>query len=108
MYEPSRHLATYYIVGFQHWEGALVMSELQPGTELQIEPEPDNPHDANAVALRFKGVKLGYIPQDENDFVATASFYGHADLFEARVLQVDPEAGPWKQVRVGLYLTDAR
>ncbi len=29
-------------------------------------------------------------------------------MWELRVLQVDPEADPWEQVRAGLYVTDAR
>ena len=45
MYEPSRHLATYYIAGYQHWDGALVLNELKPGATLRIAPEPENPHD---------------------------------------------------------------
>lgn len=40
--------------------------------------------------------------------MATLAHFGHADVFEARVIQVDPEAEPWKQVRVGLYVSDAR
>ena len=35
-------------------------------------------------------------------------FYGRISAFEARVLQVDPEAAPWKQVRVGVFVKDAR
>jgi hypothetical protein len=35
-------------------------------------------------------------------------YYGHADVFEVRILQVDKEAAPWQQVRVGVYIRDAR
>ena len=35
-------------------------------------------------------------------------YYGHKDVFEARVQQVAPERSPWHQVRVGLYVVDAR
>lgn len=108
MYEPSRHLATYYIAGFQHWDGAFALGELRPGTTLRIVPEPDCKHDPEAVALYAGSLKLGYIPADECSLVSVASFYGHADVFEIRVLQVDPEAAPWHQVRVGLYFKDAR
>lgn len=34
--------------------------------------------------------------------------FGHADALEARILQANPEADPWKQVRIGLYMADAR
>lgn len=30
MYEPSRHIATYYMAGVQHWHGALTARELEP------------------------------------------------------------------------------
>ena len=35
-------------------------------------------------------------------------FYGHKTAFEARVLQVNREVEPWKQVRVGIYVADNR
>lgn len=108
MYEPSRHLATYHIAGFQHWDGALALEHLKPGTLLGMAPEPDNPFDPEAIALFHEKTKLGYIPAAENSLVSALSFYGHADAFEMRVLQVDPEAAPWHQVRVGLYVRDAR
>ena len=71
-------------------------------------PEPDNPFDPEAVALYHKKTKLGYIPATESSLVAVLSFYGHADALEIRVLQVDEKADPWHQVRVGLFVKDAR
>lgn len=108
MYEPSRHMATYYIAGFQHWDGALALGELKPGAELSLAPEPDNPYDPEAMAIFFGQTKLGYVPASENGTVSLMCRYGHADAFELRVLQVDAEADPWHQVRVGLYVRDAR
>ena len=108
MYEPSKHVCTFHIAGFQHYDGALALDQLKVGTALDMAPERDNPHDPNAIELRFAGTKLGYIPRSENEILAVMAFYGHADVFEARVLQVDPEAAPWEQVRVGIYVTDAR
>lgn len=108
MYEPSRHLASYYIAGLQHWDGALILNELKPGEELQLAPEPDNPFDPEAIAIYYKDTKLGYIPAHENSFASLMMHYGHATSFELRVQQVNPEASPWKQVYVGLYVTDAR
>lgn len=108
MYEPSRHMDTYYIAGFQHWDGALSLDKLEPGANLRLVPEPENPYDPEAVAIYFGDAKLGYIPASENSTVSLMCFYGHADAFELRVLQVDKEAAPWHQVRVGLYVKDAR
>lgn len=108
MYEPSRIMSTFHIAGFQHHDGAFVLDKLKPGKKLKMVGEPDNPYDPNAIALRYKGVMLGYIPRIENSQFALMTYFGHANAFEARVLQVNPEAEPWNQVRVGIYVKDAR
>ena len=107
MYEPSRHVATFFIAGFQHWDGALLLPELRVGMRLEVVPEPDNPHDPNCLAICLGQRKIGYVPKAHNSLPALLMYYGH-DVFELRVLQVDPEADPWEQVRAGLYVTDAR
>jgi len=108
MYEPSKHIATFNIAGFQHYDGALVLNKLAPGKKLKLVHTPDNPYDPNAIELRYKGTKLGYVPASQNAHLAAMMFYGHGKAFQARVLQVDPTAEPWHQVLVGIYITDAR
>ena len=51
---------------------------------------------------------MGFVPGSENELLALMFFYGRSDGFELRVLQVSPDQKPWEQVRVGLYVTDAR
>ena len=77
MYEPSRHITSFNVAGFQHWDGALVLSELKPGMQLTLVPEPDNPYDPNAVAILFQGVKLGFVPADKNALLAQLLHFGH-------------------------------
>ena len=108
MYEPSKHVKTFHIAGFQHYDGALVLEKLKPGKKLKMVPDPTNPYDPYAIELHYKKVKLGFVPRTENELLALMAFYGHKGIFEARVLQVDPEAEPWHQVRVGIFVTDAR
>ena len=108
MYQPSKHLDTFCICGFQHHDGALVLRQLEPGMRLDLVAEPDNPYDHDAIAIKFRGTMLGYVPAKNNYLLSLMMFYGHSDVFECRILQVDPAAEPWKQVRVGLYVTDAR
>lgn len=107
-YEPSRRLTGFHIRGFQHWDGALVISDMKVGDSLDLIAEMDNPYDPQAVAVYFKGVKLGYVPANENELFSTMFHFGHADAFEARVMQVDSEADPWNQVRMGIFVADAR
>lgn len=108
MYEPSRHVKTFHIAGFQHYDGASVLDKLKPGEKLKMVAEPDNPYDPNAIELRCGKMKLGYVPRGENGDLALMAFYGHKGVFEARVLQVVPEADPSCQVRVGIYIKDKR
>ena len=107
-YEPSRHLISFHVAGFQHWDGATVLSKLSPGCQLDLVPEFDNPHDPEAIALYIDGVKIGYVPADKNGLISTLAFFGHTSVFECRVLQVAPEKDPWEQVRMGIYVVDAR
>ena len=108
MYEPSRVLSSFHIAGFQYGEGAAVLSELKPGELLSMCLEPDNPHDPEAVAIYRGDVRLGYVPAGEVPMLSTMLHYGHGDAFELRIQQVAPERSPWHQVRVGLYVADAR
>lgn len=108
MYEPSRLITSFYVKGFQYWEGATVLGDMHAGDGLELAAEPDNPHDASAVALRFRGSKLGYVPAEDNALLALMLHFGHGGAFEAVVQQVDAEAAPWKQVRVGVFVRDAR
>ena len=85
-----------------------MLSELKVGEHLRLVPEFDNPHDSSAMAIYRGETKMGFVPGSENELLALMFFYGHSDGFELRVLQVSPDQKPWEQVRVGLYVTDAR
>lgn len=107
-YEPSKKLASFHIRGFQHWDGALVLNDMKVGDRLELVPEFDNPYDPQAIAVYFGDAKLGYVPAENNEMFAAMFFFGHRDIFEARIMQVDPDADPWTQVRMGIYVVDAR
>ncbi|MCF7983309.1 MAG: HIRAN domain-containing protein [Thiohalocapsa sp.] len=58
------------LVGFRHHDAPGVWPALVRSARLTLEREPDNPHDPDAVALRWRGRKLGYLPRGENLVVA--------------------------------------
>lgn len=107
-YEPSRHITTFYVAGFQYWEGASVIGELKPGMKLELAAERGNPHDPEAIAIHWNGIKLGYVPADENHLISTLAYYGHAGALECKVLQADPTRSPWHQLMVAINVCDAR
>lgn len=106
MREISRLFADFPIAGMKFWDGALVLEQLKVGEGLTLAAEPDNHVDPDAIALYRNNTKLGYVPRDQNELVAKFLNLGHDDVFECRILKVDPYAEPWNQVRVGLYIVD--
>ena len=108
MYEPSRLIDDFHIKGFKNYDGAQELMKLKVGKRLDLVPEFDNPYDPCAIRIARKGVKLGYVPKEKNYLMSLLAFYGHADVLECRILQIDPEANPWSQVRVGIFIKDAR
>ena len=73
MYEPSRQISSFYIAGFQYWDGALVLSELKVGERLRLVPEFDNPHDPSAMAIYRGKTKMGFVPGSEKSFSPSCS-----------------------------------
>ena len=71
------------LAGFRHYEGVEFWRDMKTGDRLQLVREPDNPYDANAVRVEWRGVKLGYVPRRDNAAVARQLDRGAA--LEARV-----------------------
>ena len=108
MYEPSRVLLSFHIAGFQYADGALVLGDLKAGDKLTLCAERDNPHDPEAVAIYCGKTKQLCSGKQVSPAVLDDVTRPHEDVFEVRVQQVAPERSPWHQVRVGLYVVDAR
>lgn len=85
-----------HVAGLQYHPG--IALRLRAGDVLKMVREPENPYDANAVALYAQGVKLGYIPKRENATLAMlldqdAPLYAKVDRFDA-------EARSWERVKI--------
>ena len=52
------------VAGVSYRQEALDDPSFDPGRRLALVPEPDNPHDGNAVAIYNEGLtlQLGYVP----------------------------------------------
>jgi hypothetical protein len=71
------------LAGFRHYDGGAVLRDLKPGARLELVREPENPYDANAVRVEWRGVMLGYVPRRDNAAVARQMDRGAA--LEARL-----------------------
>ncbi|MBI1394351.1 MAG: HIRAN protein [Betaproteobacteria bacterium] len=63
-------LQTTLTAGLAHHDAKAVWEALRIGDRLQLVRESGNLHDPNAVAVRWRGRTLGYLPRTENADVA--------------------------------------
>jgi hypothetical protein len=84
------------LAGFRYHAAAEVWDELRIGDRLELARERDNPHDANAVSVSWRGRKLGYVPRYANAALAWGMDRGAA--LAARVSRLAPEARPSRRL----------
>ncbi|MFA7279853.1 MAG: HIRAN domain-containing protein [Sterolibacterium sp.] len=90
------------LAGFQYHAGAAVWDDMRVGDVLVLVREPDNPHDANAIRIDWRGQQLGYLPRRENSAVAAEMDRG--GRVEARIAQLRVHRNPWQRVLVDVLL----
>ncbi|MBI1965706.1 MAG: HIRAN domain-containing protein [Betaproteobacteria bacterium] len=71
------------LAGFRHYDGPEVWQEMKVGDRLELTRESDNPYDAGAIRVAWRGRKLGYVPRRDNAAVARQMDRGAA--LEARI-----------------------
>jgi hypothetical protein len=88
------------VAGYQFHDGADIEPQLGVGDALELVREPANPHDRLAVALRWRGEHIGYVPRRVNADIAR-----RLDAGEPLVCQVtrhDEQADPWERVELAI------
>lgn len=90
------------LAGFQYHKGEHLWPFLRVGEALRLVREAANTHDPNAVAVYFRGDKLGYVPRRDNAAVAQMLDRGHR--LEARIVRLLDEPNPWRRIRFSVEL----
>ena len=90
------------LAGFRHYAGEVLWQEMREGDRLALVREADNPHDANAVRIEWRGQKLGYLPRAENRAVAAAMDGGEA--VDARIARLRQHRNPWQRVLIDVFV----
>ena len=85
------------LAGYQYHRAECLRSFLSVGSELRLQREHFNPHDPHAIAVWFKGDKLGYVPRRENRTLAQIMDRG--ERLEARIVRLLDDPNPWRRVR---------
>lgn len=68
-----------------------LIDEIPIGAEVCFRREPKNRHDKNALAVYYKGYKLGYVPQVQNEKYVRLIDRGLTELLYATVASIDKE-----------------
>ncbi|PKO70255.1 MAG: HIRAN protein [Betaproteobacteria bacterium HGW-Betaproteobacteria-17] len=90
------------LAGFQYHAGRALWPQMQVGDALPLVREPDNPHDARAVRVEWRGHKLGYVPRRDNADVARLMDGGQT--LTARIARLAEVRDPWSRVRFEILI----
>jgi hypothetical protein len=92
------------LAGFRHHEAPDLWDALSRRARLCLAREADNPHDPNAVALLWRGRKLGYLPRGEN--LVAARLLDRSRSLSARIARLDPGADYNRRIGIEVLLED--
>lgn len=90
-----------FITGFQHYDGSEAEPLLETGMPLQLNREPHNRYDQNAVEVWSGDAKLGYVPRSDSKTIANLMDEGIE--VQAVVLELEPSAFPYGCVKMEVY-----
>lgn len=91
-----------YIRGMQHYDYQKVKQNIKEGDELTLIREQENIHDAFAVQVFYKELKLGYLPAYENIVIANM-LDANAEL-SAKVSYHNEEENIYKMETLGIEI----
>jgi hypothetical protein len=90
------------LAGFRYGEGAELWPLMRVGDALELRREPDNPHDASAVRVEWRGRKLGYVPRRQNAALAWGLERGTP--LRARVSLLVEHPNPARRIEFEVYI----
>src|SRR2546421_7093781 len=90
------------LAGFRYYAAAQVWEQLRVGDRLELYREPDNPHDTNAIAVAWRGRKLGYLPRRDN--AALAWGLDRGEHLQARISRLAPHPNPARRIEIEVFV----
>jgi len=95
-------LQQFFVAGFRHYKGMELLPYMQENDLLELRREPDNEHDANAIALYWQQEKIGYLPADINEVTARIMDAKALPLL-GMITHLNHEVKPWENVAAAIY-----
>jgi hypothetical protein len=93
------------LAGFQYHAGAALFPLMSPGDPLVLRRESDNPHDARAVRVEWRGAMIGYAPRADN--VDLARLLDHGVPVEGRIAHLQKARDPWKRLLMEIVVPES-
>ena len=90
------------LAGFRFYAAAQIWPELRTGDPLDLSREPDNPHDANAIRVEWRGRLLGYVPRRGNAALAWGLDRGVA--LRARISRLEWHPNPARRLEFEVFV----
>lgn len=95
-----------FVAGYQFHGGVDLEPQMGVGEELELVREPDNPHDCLAVAVRWRGECIGYVPRRVSADIAHRLDAG--DHLVCHLTRVDEHADTWERVEFAIRQVPAQ
>lgn len=102
--ENRCYFMRFKVAAVTYCEALFVISQLKPGTPLEMERDYDNRHDGNAIALYYNNYKVGYVPHSENIDLASFLDMGWGDIFDVRVSALNLDAHPKQRIEATIFI----
>ena len=110
--EERKPLYEFYVAGVQHHQLHTCIKEVEVGDCLMLVLEPTNRFDPNAIRIEYYSVDrnecimLGYVPKAKGDFSSKVSAAMMIHPLRCEVLELNPEAKTWEQLKVAIYVDE--
>ncbi|MBQ7423637.1 MAG: HIRAN domain-containing protein [Prevotella sp.] len=99
-----------HLAGRKYHDADEVWDKLKVGTVLQLQRDLENRHDVDAVAVVYhneedgEDYKIGYLPREDNETIASILGMGWTNIFECRISKVNPDAHPEYQIHLTIKI----
>jgi len=90
------------LAGFQFHQGESVWRNIHQGDLLSLAREPGNIHDPAAVAVYWKGNKLGFVPKSDNTGIS--QMLDRGKKLSARIAAKNDTENPWEKIMISIFL----
>jgi hypothetical protein len=93
-------LQQFWLAGFPHYQSMHYLDHCAIEAPLTLIAEPSNRHDARAVVVKHNGIKIGYVPRDQN--AAFASLLSRGEALSSKIIEKNI-AKPWQPLLIAVY-----